>query len=216
MKKTAWCVVVVCVAFLLSGCATTPESIKTLSAVELQMWSAVEQDFAVTVDRYDKEVHHWVNLAFGQAMQQAERKLTRPDGSIDALQYKQQANQVAMQMAGVLARYERDKEAILLAFNDKIRKAKLIQFTIAEFENSTGVSPESLEALLAETSTSVESIRELYERRSPVEADETAPIEWDQLFDMLLGGRYTEAYREVLRVLDVQVPTSPVPESDVK
>ena len=210
-------VAVLCVACIgIVGCATTPDSIKALSAVEVQMWDAVDKDIELTVDTYNKELRHWAALAFRQAFQSALAPITQADGTVDRVQYEQVANNVAQQYAAVLAKYENNKMETLAAFDDKIRRAKYTQMLIDEYENSTGVSPETLEALTTELSGTIESVQEVYAARKAREAaatqGDTSPDFLGTLLDVFTGGQYQNVYDTVLRGLlpSIMPPLEPV------
>jgi len=208
-------VVVLCVACLgVAGCATTPDSIKSLSTVEIQMWDAVNKDVELTVDTYTVELRHWTSMAFRQAFQSALAPITHADGTVDRVQYEQIANNVARQYATVLAKYDQNKADTLSAFDDKIRRAKYVQMLIDEYENSTGVSPETLEALTTELSGTVTSIQEIYAARK---AREAAAAQGDDssdflgtLLDVFTGGQYQNVYAAVMGGLaPALIPVAP-------
>ena len=214
MRKFVAVLCVVCISMI--GCSTTPDSIKALNAVEVQMWDAVNKDVEVTVDTYNKELQHWAALAFRQAFQSALAPITQADGTVDRKQYEQVANSVAQQYATVLAKYDQNKAETLSAFDDKIRRAKYTQMLIGEYENSTGVSPETLEALTTELAGTIEGVQEVYAARQAREAaaeqGDSSPDFLGTLLDVFTGGQYQNVYDAVLRGLlpAIMPPLEPV------
>src|SRR3990167_9111306 len=97
MRKTIIAGIVI--ALLAFGCATTPQSITRVSAVELQMWDAIKADFHATVTAYDAGRQHWVLVAYQRALREAEEKLTDANGRVDLAKYKAERDRIVSQLA---------------------------------------------------------------------------------------------------------------------
>lgn len=184
------------------GCATTPDSIKALGAMEVQMLRAMEKDVELIVDRYDAEVRHWSDLAFRQALQKAEGQLVKEDGTVVLAEYKNAVREVAAQMAASTAQYDKNKADILDAMAEKFDKSMLMMALINEYEQSTGTSPETWAAVTTELGGLAVDINSLYEQleaQRRAEEAAAAPTMRDRLnlmgngiFDMVYD-RMTDA-----------------------
>jgi len=170
------------------GCATTPQSIKRVSAVELQMQDSIKSNFDKVIESYDSEMRHWQDKAFGMHISLVESRLVDSNGMVNLKAYKDAMAQVTAQLAANDAKYDKNLSDVKSAMHDKFAKARYLSMLIDEFENSTGVAPETVEAFTQEMSTTGAEIAKLYEAYQQKQAEEDAakpPSVKDQL--RLLG-----------------------------
>ena len=200
---------VVAMLCICSGCATTPEAIRTISAVELQMWDTVAADVEDIVNSYDAERKHWTDIAFKQMVNTIERKQMNTDGVVNLKKYKDALSQTIAQKAAVEAQYANDKADVLSAVMTRIRKAKYLQMLLNEYEQSTGVAPETLEALITEVSDVSTTIMEAARREDEVSAaDSRQTVDWEDMFNAILNGVYDRVYNRVKNATAAPMPAA--------
>jgi len=199
-----WFVLFGSIAVLLFGCATTPQSIKQVSAVELQMQDNLRKNFYRVLETYDDEMRMWQGKAFNMHIANMESRLVDSEGKVNLAAYKQALNEVTAQYAANEARYDKNFEDVKLAMDDKFVKTKYLTMLIDEFENSTGMTPETVEALtneIARTTTAVGEMYSIYMEKKAEEEAAKPPSMKDKL--KLLGGDiFDKIYERVQVELD--------------
>jgi len=200
------------------GCVTSPDSIKALSVNEIQMLKALEVDTQNVVASYDFEVRHWADLAFRQAMQNAEAQMVAEDGTVDLLAYKAKVSEVAAQMGAAIAQYDQNKADILSALSEKFDKALLMMTLINEYENTTGASPETWAALTSELGGLAVDMNDVYtELQSQRDAERAAqaPSFRDRL-NLAGNGMFDIVYERVMGALSGGNPIIPLPTEPIE
>ena len=186
------------------GCATTPESIKQVSAVELQMQDNVKRNFDRVLETYDDEMRMWQGKAFSMHITNMESRLVDAEGKVVLEAYKKALNEVTVQYAANEARYDKNLEDVKSAMGDKFAKMRYLAMLINEFENSTGMSPETVEAFsneIANTTAAVGEMYKVYMEKKAAEEAAKPPSMKDKL--KLLGGDvFDKIYERVQTDLD--------------
>ena len=201
-------VILLCACVLGAACSTTPKSILSLNAIELQYLSAAEADAEDIVESYDAELRHWVRNAFRFALQDLERQMTSPDGMVNLEQYKVTVGNLTQQVATVMAEYDNDKANTLSELDAKYRKMKMVQLLIDQYEQSTGTSPETLQALLSEMQATYTEIEPLFNKP---DATEQAGDAWESQLDLITRGLYERVRQTVSdRLTGGLLPPAPV------
>ena len=204
-------VIYVVLPILVIGCATTPDSIKRVSAVELQMQDNIKKNFDRVLESYDDEMRHWQSKAFAMHVTNVESRLVDTQGKVDLAAYKKAISEITAQLAANEARYDKNLDDVRAAMHDKFAKARYLSMLIDEFENSTGVAPETVEAFTREMSTTGAEIAQLYEAYQQKQAEEEAlkpPSMRDQL--ELLGNDVFDRIYEQIRT-GLETVTLPAP-----
>ena len=201
-------IITLCACVLCASCATTPKSITSLSAVQLQMLTASETDAKDIVKSYDAELRHWVRNAFRFALQDLEKQMVRADGTVDLEQYKQTVGNLTTQAASVMATYDNDKKNTLDAVDSKYRKMKMVQVLIDQYEQSTGTSPETLQALMTEMQATYTAVEPMFNKPDEPQNGNT----WEAQLDMITRGLYERIRQTVSdRLTGGLLPLAPTP-----
>jgi len=169
-----------------AGCAMTPKSITRLSTVELQYLSASQEDAKDVVETYDAELRHWVRQSFRYALQDLEKDIVRPDGTVDLEEYKRGVVDLSGKAAEVMGEYDRDKAKTLSEIGAKYQKMMVVQMLIDQYEHSTGTSPETLQALLGEMVGTYGDLGPLLNSQDKPEAVST----WEEQVDLITRGLF--------------------------
>jgi len=218
MKRKLYSLVCIGAVLLLGlGCSTTPSSIQSLGSTEVQMLRALETDTVNIVASYDYEVRHWADLAFRQAMQNAEVQLVAEDGTVNLKEYKAKVSEVAAQMGSTIAQYDKNKADILAAMSEKFDKALLMMTLINEYENSTGASPETWAALTSELGGLAVEMNDVYEGLQAQRDAERAAAEpsFRDRLNLAGNGMFDLIYDRVMGSLSSGEPLIRVPEVPV-
>ena len=205
---------VVAIALVGFGCATSPDSIKALSVTNIQIIKALETDTKNIVESYDYEVRHWADLAFRQAMQNAEAKLVRDDGTVVLAEYKAEVRAVAAQMGAAIAQYDMNKADILSAMSEKFDKSLLIMTLINEYENTTGATPETWAMVTSELGGLAVDMNGVYEELQAQRDAERAAAEpsFIDRLNLMGNGVFDLIYDRVIGSLESGEPLIPIPE----
>ena len=165
---------------LLAGCISTPKPIQKISTVNIQTMQAVRQDIKMNNDKLFNELNHWIDLSYGLMLQNDEDAMKDANGKVDLNAYKAKLDDYTNRIAAVKGKYSKDHSDIDAAFEDKLTKALILQSLIDQYEQSTGVQPETISALITELGTTAGEAFQMYKTY-----EESKPAKEPSLSDRL-------------------------------